>query len=75
MMLGWLGWTVAYAVVIWGIDAAFVLLEPWLNDREPARAGGRRGAPVPASAWTRFRSSVSGCAHGGGRSARFWSSS
>ena len=31
MMLGWLGWTIVYAVVIWGIDAAYALLEPWLN--------------------------------------------
>jgi hypothetical protein len=27
MMLGWLGWTIVYAVVIWGIDAAYALLE------------------------------------------------
>jgi hypothetical protein len=32
MMLGWLGWTIVYAVVIWGIDAAYGLLEPWLNN-------------------------------------------
>jgi hypothetical protein len=32
MMLGWLGWTIVYAVVIWGIDAAYGLLEPWLRD-------------------------------------------
>jgi hypothetical protein len=32
MMLGWLGWTVVYAVVIWGIDAAYGLLERWLNN-------------------------------------------
>jgi hypothetical protein len=32
MMIGWLGWTIGYAVVIWGIDAAYGLLEPWLND-------------------------------------------
>ena len=31
-MPGWLGWTIGYAVVIWGIDAANALLEPWLND-------------------------------------------
>ena len=30
-MLSWLGWTIVYAVVIWGIDAAYALLEPWLN--------------------------------------------
>ena len=32
MMLGWLGWTIVYAVAIWGIDAAYGLLEPWLNN-------------------------------------------
>ncbi len=32
MMLGWLGWTIVYAVVIWGIDTAYGLLEPWLRD-------------------------------------------
>jgi hypothetical protein len=32
MMLGWLGWTIGYAVVIWGIDAAYALLEPRLNN-------------------------------------------
>jgi hypothetical protein len=32
MMLGWFGWTIVYAVVIWGIDAAYGLLEPWLNN-------------------------------------------
>ena len=31
-MLGWLGWTIVYAVVVWGIDAAYALLERWLND-------------------------------------------
>ncbi len=31
-MLGWLGWTIVYAVVIWGIDTAYGLLEPWLSD-------------------------------------------
>jgi hypothetical protein len=30
-MLGWLGWTIVYAVVIWGIDAVYALLERWLN--------------------------------------------
>ena len=30
-MLGWLGWTIVYAVVVWGIDAAYALLERWLN--------------------------------------------
>ena len=30
MMLGWLGWTIGYAVAIWGINAAYALLEPWL---------------------------------------------
>jgi len=32
MMLGWLGWTIGYAVVIWGIDAAYAVLEPRLNN-------------------------------------------
>jgi lipopolysaccharide export LptBFGC system permease protein LptF len=32
MMLGWLGWTIVYAVVIWGIDTAYGLLEPWLRN-------------------------------------------
>jgi hypothetical protein len=32
MMLGWLGWTIVYAVVIWGISTAYGLLEPRLND-------------------------------------------
>jgi hypothetical protein len=32
MMLGWLGWTIVYAVVIWGIDSAYGLLELWLNN-------------------------------------------
>jgi hypothetical protein len=31
-MLGWLGWTIGYAIVIWGIDAAYALLEPRLNN-------------------------------------------
>jgi lipopolysaccharide export LptBFGC system permease protein LptF len=31
MMPGWLGWTIVYAVVIWGIDAVQGLLEPWLK--------------------------------------------
>src|SRR5215208_637219 len=30
-MLSWLGWTIGYAVAIWGINAAYALLEPWLN--------------------------------------------
>jgi hypothetical protein len=32
MTLGWLGWTVLYAVLIWGIDAVYGLLGPWLRD-------------------------------------------
>ena len=32
MMLGWLGWTIGYAVAIWGIHTAYALLEPWLNN-------------------------------------------
>ena len=31
MIPGWLGWTIGYAIVIWGIDAAYGLLESWLN--------------------------------------------
>ena len=31
-MLSWLSWTIVYAVVVWGIDAAYALLERWLND-------------------------------------------
>ena len=34
-MLGWLGWTVVYAVVIWGINAIYGLLESRLNDANP----------------------------------------
>jgi hypothetical protein len=34
MMLGWFGWTIGYAVVIWGIDAAYALLEPWLHNAD-----------------------------------------
>jgi len=32
MILGWLGWTIGYAVAIWGIDTAYGLLERWLNE-------------------------------------------
>jgi hypothetical protein len=32
MTLGWLGWTLVYAVVIWGIDTVYALLEPRLED-------------------------------------------
>jgi hypothetical protein len=32
MTLSWLGWTLVYAVVIWGIDTAYALLEPRLRD-------------------------------------------
>ena len=31
MMLGWLGWTAGYAIVIWGVHAVCGLLEQWLN--------------------------------------------
>ena len=31
MMLGWLGWTIGYAVVIWGIDTVYGLLGSRLN--------------------------------------------
>ena len=30
-MLGWLGWTVVYAIVIWGINAIYGLLESRLD--------------------------------------------
>jgi lipopolysaccharide export LptBFGC system permease protein LptF len=43
-MLGWLGWTIGYAVVIWGIDVAYALLEPWLNNAN------RRAQDVAAGA-------------------------
>jgi lipopolysaccharide export LptBFGC system permease protein LptF len=39
MMLGWLGWTIGYAVVIWGIDAAYALLEPWLSNTDRRTQG------------------------------------
>lgn len=45
MMLGWLGWTIVYAVVIWGIGAAYALLERWLtvaNQRAQGVAAGVR---------------------------------
>jgi hypothetical protein len=42
MMLGWVGWTIGYAVVIWGLDAAYALLEPRLNN------AGRRAQDVAA---------------------------
>ena len=32
MTLVWLGWTIVYAVVIWGVDTAYALLEQWLRD-------------------------------------------
>ena len=35
MMPGWLGWTIGYAVVIWGVDTAYGLLGPWLNRANP----------------------------------------
>ena len=42
MMLGWLGWTIVYAVVIWGVDTAYGLLGPWLrNANERARKSPR----------------------------------
>jgi lipopolysaccharide export LptBFGC system permease protein LptF len=31
MMLSWLGWTIGYAIVIWGVDTAYGLLERWLS--------------------------------------------
>ena len=45
MMLGWLGWTIVYAVVIWGVDTAYALLGPWLrdaNERAQEAAAGLR---------------------------------
>jgi ABC-type Mn2+/Zn2+ transport system permease subunit len=44
-MLSWLGWTIGYAVVIWGIGVINALLEPWLrnaNHRAQDVAGGVR---------------------------------
>ena len=41
-MLGWLGWTIVYAVVVWGIDVAYPLLERWSN------VAGRRAQGVAA---------------------------
>ena len=32
MKSGWLGWTIGYAVVVWGLDAVYGLLGPRLND-------------------------------------------
>jgi hypothetical protein len=46
MMLGWLGWTIGYAVAIWGINTAFALLERRLNNAN------RRAQEV--AAWLRF---------------------
>ena len=31
--LGWLGWTLVYALVVWGLSAGLTLLEPWLAKR------------------------------------------
>ena len=28
----WLGWTIGYAVVVWGLDVILILLEPRLSD-------------------------------------------
>ena len=53
MMLGWLGWTIGYAIVIWGVDAAYALLERWLkNANRQARdvaAGLRFVTPLGAA--------------------------
>ena len=35
MIPGWLGWTIGSAVVIWGTDTAYGLLEPRLNNATP----------------------------------------
>src|SRR5215204_4158957 len=32
MMPGWLTWTIGYSVVIWGVDAVYSLLAPWLSN-------------------------------------------
>ncbi len=45
-MLGWLGWTIGYAVAIWGTNAAFALLESRLNNAN------RRAQEI--AAWLRF---------------------
>ena len=73
MMLGWLGWTVVYAVVIWAINAVYGLLEPRLSDAN--RRAQAVAAMVRCVIPLGVALSVSGCAHGGGRSVRFWSSS
>ena len=45
-MLGWLGWTIGYAVAIWGTHAAFALVEQRLNNaNRPAQE---------IAAWLRF---------------------
>ncbi len=50
MMLGWFGWTIVYAVVIWGVDTAYALLGPWLRDAneraQEAAAGLRFVIPI-----------------------------
>jgi hypothetical protein len=51
MMLGWLGWTIVYAVVIWGIDTAYGLLECWLNNTY-RRIRHRRSSSISDPAWT-----------------------
>ena len=38
-MPGWLGWTIGYAIVIWGVDTACALLERWLNRMNPRAQG------------------------------------
>jgi hypothetical protein len=71
MMLGWLGWTIVYAVVIWGMNAIYGLLERRLNDANPR--GQEAAALIRFLVPLGLALSVSGCAHGGGRSAHFWS--
>src|SRR5215216_4929723 len=46
MMLGWLGWTIGYAVVVWGVDTVSALLESWLTNAN------RRAQDI--AAWLRF---------------------
>jgi hypothetical protein len=53
MMLGWLGWTIGYAIVIWSVDVAYALLEPRLHSTnrytQDAVAGFRFVIPLGAA--------------------------
>lgn len=59
MMPGWLGWTVGYAIAIWGFDTAYALLEPWLNRANPraqeVAAGVRFVIPLGLAFFVGFR--------------------